>query len=235
MSGRTGTISAQLRRDHVDQLADVLADHTQIAAAVRAAVAGIEFTAFARGCVGDAGTAARFPAVIFVCDRIVLVRDAILGRPGVGLGHRHLQILEGQFELFDLALDLFRALPEGLLLQLGDPHTQRLDQQVVCPQRGRDLRIFRPQGNDHRLQNGGIVGQIRGGSRHAHVYHCTPASAIKTRQNRWINHPTRAGGAPQSGRRQSIPSHSMASCAEVRRATPASVFGQGKRPRSSTL
>jgi hypothetical protein len=116
----------------VDQLADVLTHRAQIATAVRAAVAGIEFTAFARGCVGDAGTAARFPAVIFVCDRIVLVRDAILGRPGVGLGHRHPQILEGQFELFDLALDLFRALPEGLLLQLGDPHTQRLDQQVVC-------------------------------------------------------------------------------------------------------
>jgi hypothetical protein len=33
-------------------------------------------------------------------------------------------------------------------------------------------------------------------------------------------HPTRAGGAPQSGRRQSIPSHSIASCAEVSRTAP---------------
>lgn len=49
------------------------------------------------------------------------------------------------------------------------------------------------------------------------------------------NLPDRAGGAPQSGRRQSIPSHSIASWAEVSRATPASVFGQGKRPRSRTL
>jgi len=167
---------------------------------------------------------------VFGVRRVLVVRGRILH-----LGQGHLQVFQRQFELFDLALDLFRALPEGLLFQLGDPHTQRLDQQIVCPQCGRDLRILRPQGNNHRLQNGGIVGQIKGGSRHAHVYHYTPDSAIKTRQNRWINQPTRAGGAPQSGLRQSIPSQSMASCAEVRRAIPASVFGQGKRPRSSTL
>lgn len=39
--------------------------------------------------------------------------------------------------------------------------------------------------------------------------------------------PTRAGGAPQSGRLQSIPSHSIASWAAVSRAVPSAAEGQG--------
>ena len=46
---------------------------------------------------------------------------------------------------------------------------------------------------------------------------------------------TRPGGALQAGRRQSIPSQSIASCAAVSRATPSAGEGQGKRPFSSTL
>src|SRR5690625_1536717 len=46
---------------------------------------------------------------------------------------------------------------------------------------------------------------------------------------------TRDGGAVQAGRRQSIPSQSMASCAEVSRTGPSAKDGQGKRPCSRTL
>ena len=45
---------------------------------------------------------------------------------------------------------------------------------------------------------------------------------------------TRAGGAVQAGRRQSMPSHSIANCAAVSRAASAG-DGHGKRPFSRTL
>ena len=96
-------------------------------------------------------------------------------------------------------------------------------------------RVLRPQGDNHRLQNSGIFGKDGRVARHAITYHTRSGISIKTRHFRQINHPTRAGGAPQSGRRQSIPSHSIASCAEVSRTAPELVFGQGKRPRSRTL
>jgi hypothetical protein len=146
-----------------------------------------------------------------------------------------LQVLERQFALFDLALDLFRALSEGLLLQLRNPHPQRLDQQIMGTQGGRDLLVFGLQGHDHRLQNRGIIRQTRCGGRHARVYHAPPGIAMKTRKNRRINQPPRAGGAPQFGRRQSIPSHSIASCAGVSRTLPSVAVGHGNRPRSRTL
>ena len=50
------------------------------------------------------------------------------------------------------------------------------------------------------------------------------------------NQLTRRGGELHFGRRQSIPSHSIASCAAVNRALPSAARdGQGKRPRSRTL
>ena len=46
----------------------------------------------------------------------------------VALGGGDQQILQRQFQLFDFALDLLGGLAEGLLLQLRDAQTQRLDQ-----------------------------------------------------------------------------------------------------------
>jgi hypothetical protein len=46
---------------------------------------------------------------------------------------------------------------------------------------------------------------------------------------------TRAGGGPQSGQRKSMPSQSIAGCAEVSRTAPSPSAGQGKRPRSKTF
>jgi hypothetical protein len=50
-----------------------------------------------------------------------------------------------------------------------------------------------------------------------------------------LNQTTRAGGDVHAGRRQSIPSQSIANCAEVSRMAPSAGDGHGNRPRSSTL
>lgn len=150
-------------------------------------------------------------------------------------GDSYQQVFQRQLELGDLPFDLLRGLAEGLFLQLGDPQAQRLDQLFVGLKRSPHARILRLKRDDHRLQNGGVIGENVDVFGHADRYHAMSSRTNKTRGIRVINHPTRAGGAPQSGRRQSIPSQSMASCAEVSRAIPASVLGQGKRPRSSTL
>ncbi len=223
-----------LRGDHVEKLAHILADHAEVAAAIRAAGAGVEFASLPRGLVGDPGPAAELHlggsgigggsfGIIFASRFITL------------LGNRYQQVFQRQLELGDLPFDLLRGLAEGLLLQPGDPQAQRLDQLFVGLERGRHARILRLKRGDHRLQNGGVIGENVGVYGHADRYHAVSSKSNKTRGIRVINHPTRAGGAPQSGRRQSIPSQSMASCADVSRAIPASVLGQGKRPRSSTL
>jgi hypothetical protein len=226
----------QLCRHEVEHLAHVLAHEAQVAAAIRAAAAGVELAPLARGGCRHTGAAARL-ADFAVIGRALRdgIRLLVVRRGGGAFGAGDEQILERQLELFDLALDLLRGLAEGLLLELRDPHLQRLDEQVMRPDRRRHLGVFRLQGGDHRLQNSGIFGKDGRVARHATTYHARSGSTIKTRRFGQTTHPTRAGGAPQSGRRQSIPSHSIASCADVSRTAPELVFGQGKRPRSRTL
>ena len=117
----------------------------------------------------------------------------------------------------------------------GALSARRLDQLVMGAQGGGYLGVLCLQSRDHRLQKGGIIREILGIAGHATDYHTSGQNAIKTRVFRRINHPTRAGGAPQSGLRQSIPSHSIANWAEVRRTAPSPAFGHGKRPFWSTL
>ena len=225
----------QLRRDHVDQFTDILAHYAQITAAVRAVVAGVEFAAFTRRVLGYLRTAALpglgcCSGLFFGVRLVVAVKRRI-----ICLGQSYLKVFQRQFELFDLAFDPFRARPEPLFLKFGDAHTQRLDQQIMGAQGGRDLPVFRLQGSDHRLQKSGIIRQWRGNIGHGRGYHARRSGTTKTSDSRGINHPTRAGGAPQFGLRQSIPSQSIASCAEVRRTLPSVALGHGKRPFSSTL
>ena len=203
----------QLRRDHVDQLADIFAHHPQVAPAIRTIVAGIKLAAFARRVLRHLRAAAprvprldRFRGLVFRLRFIVVVLRLVLR-----LGERHLQALQRQFQLFDLAFNLFRAGSEFLLLQSGDPDAQRLNQQIMGSQTGRHLLVFRLQCGDHRLQDGRIIGERRGFVGHGGGYHDRRSGAIKTNDSREIIQPVRAGGAPQSGRRQSIPSQSMAS------------------------
>ena len=227
----------QLRGDHVDQFADILTDHPQIAAAIGAILARVIFATFARRVLRDFRAAAvgflGFSRLRSLSFRVGLLLGS--GRRVIRLGQSQLQVFQRQFQLLDLAFDLFRTGSELLLLQFGNPNAQRLNQQIMRAQAGRHLLIFCLQRSNDRLQGGRIIGQWRGRSGHGDGYHILLSNATKRRNYKRINQPTRAGGAPQSGRLQSIPSHNMASCADVRRAVPSLPLGQGKRPRSSTL
>jgi len=115
--------------DHVEQFADVLADHAKSAAAVRAGIAGIQLTALARRILRDAGPAARRLLWrgfrLFDRRRALLQNLVFFGRRGVRLRGGHHQVFERQVELFDIAFDLFGAGPELLLLEPGDPDASR--------------------------------------------------------------------------------------------------------------
>ena len=87
----------------------------------------------------------------------------------------------------------------------GALSARRLDQLVMGAQAGRYLGVLRLQNRDHRLQKDGIIREVLRVARHATDHHRSGRNAIKTRVFRRINHPTRAGGAPQSGLRQSMP------------------------------
>src|SRR6266851_5365241 len=63
-----------------------------------------------------------------------------------------------------------------------------------------------------------------------------PMTRLKERPIHFVaGHPASSGWAVRTGRRQSIPSSSIDSCAGVSTATPCSARGQMKRPRSSRL
>lgn len=151
----------QLRCDHIDQLAHVFAQHAQITAAIRPAITGIKFPAFARGIFRDTWAAAR--GFLF-WGGFVWRGDIDLGiviepRRSIGLGHGDPQVFERQFQLFDLALDLFRAFAKGLFLQFGNPGAQGLNQQIMGAQCRRKLGILCLQRGDDHPQNGGIIGE----------------------------------------------------------------------------
>ncbi len=197
----------QLGGDEVEDLGDVLADEAERAAAVGAA----------RRDIGSG-----------------LVRAVRIGGR-VGGGACRLEALERELQLLDLSLDLLRARSEPLLLQARDGDLERLDQRLVGPVGRRDAGDLPMLGKDDRLQGGGVLGQRVDVDLHAAAYPPERQDATSISLNRRSNHTTRAGGAVQAGRRQSIPSHSIASCAEVNRATPSAGDGHGKRPFSSTL
>ena len=121
-----------LRRNHVEQFTDVLADHAQATTAIGTRITGIELAALTRRILGDAWTATRS---LFRREsgllgrRQVLVRDLGFFKRRIArlrLGHH--QIFERQFELLDLARDLLRAGAKLQLLQLRDPDPQRLNE-----------------------------------------------------------------------------------------------------------
>lgn len=97
----------QLGRDQLEDLADVLADQAQGAAAFRAIITGVQHDAFARRALYHQGLAATRSAghrSLFVCAEFGVVigcNRADRRRPG------NLQMLQRQFQLFDLPLDAF--------------------------------------------------------------------------------------------------------------------------------
>ncbi len=94
--------------------------------------------------------------------------------------------------------------------------------------------LDRLRGND-RTQGFHIFWEVRGGLAHGRIL----ADLLLSKKHFCLESPdfqaVRDGGDDQDGRRQSMPSHSIASCAAVNRAAPSAAEGQGKRPRSRTL
>jgi hypothetical protein len=115
----------QLRRDHVEDLADVLADKAQLAAAVGAAGARVELPALARGGVRDTRAAPRLALWRLFGGggrrRLgrILVRILVHGLGGA-FSRRDQHVLQRQLELFDLALDLLGGFAEDHLRHTTD-------------------------------------------------------------------------------------------------------------------
>ncbi len=120
----------ELRRDHVEQFTDVFTHNAQITTATGAVLARIKLTPLARGAIRDAGTATGFGLPPFG-RRLNLGFVILVIKGGVGLGNSNQQILQRQFQLFDLALDLFRSLAKHLFGQFGDPQPQGLNQLIM--------------------------------------------------------------------------------------------------------
>ncbi len=163
----------QLRRDEVEDLGDVLADQAQYAAAIGAALTGIEHDGLARRVIGDAGLAA--PSRRDAVGRGGPVGRRLLGFRGVRFGRRidggagGLEAFEREFQLFDLALDLLRARAEALLLEPGDGEPECLHQRLVGAVGSRHPGILRPQAQHHRLQSRGVFGEGAGLVRHGRI------------------------------------------------------------------
>ena len=98
------------------------------------------------------------------------------------------------------------------------------------PHGGGQSGVLGLQLGHQRLEGDGIIWQRCRLKRHGLCYQKWRKTARKMLRLSPINQPTRAGGAPQDGLRQSIPSHSIASCALVRRATASPLPGHGKVP-----
>lgn len=109
-----------LRGDHIEKFADILSHHTQITTAIRAAGAGIEFTALPRRGVRDTRTAAELRNPRLIDSRFILTFiDEVI----IPFGDRNQQVFQGQFQLFDLTLNLLRRFAERQFLQLCSPQT----------------------------------------------------------------------------------------------------------------
>ena len=148
----------QLRGDEFKDLRHILVHQAQGPTAVRAAFAGVEHDAFARCGLGDPRLAAPTRRCAFGW-RLGGCRSLRWFGLGLRRGHRHLEIFERELQLVDLPLDLFRARPELLPLELGDADLERLDQRLVGPHRRRHPLGLRPLRQDDCLERGGVIRQ----------------------------------------------------------------------------
>jgi hypothetical protein len=161
----------------------------------------------------------------FLARRLVGGRHFARSRRLVGL-----EVFQLQFQLFDLVVQLFRLAAELHAPQLGDLQFEVLDLdgarvQLLC-HAGQLLIALSHQtlaGQQQCLQGIDIVGQV-GGAEHA--------SSLR---EHYDVYKADVGFQVRSGRRQSIPSRSIDSCACVNATEPLLACGQTKRPRSSRL
>ena len=143
------------------------------------------------------------------------------------LGSDRLDILQRQFQLRDGAFDPLRGGAEAPPPQHGQLRLQLLDQRITGLQPLGLIGQLPGLRGDDRAERLDIIGQIGGGSAHQSL-----SLICRAAGNRYA---VLTGGEDQEGRRQSMPSHSIANCALVSRAVPSAADGQGKRPFSSTL
>jgi hypothetical protein len=91
-------------------------------------------------------------------------------------GVAFLDIADQEFELFDIAVELFRRASEARAPQNGELHFQLLDQQRFGVN-------FRGERRREAPQFGGVFRQISSGARHAFVYHKTRGGALEDMRN----------------------------------------------------
>jgi len=172
------------------------------------------------------------------------VRSAWNDTGGVALGLLLLEFADQQFELLDVAVELFRRPAEPRATQHGELHLELLDMQrlgINLGRVGRDLDVFARQ---LRLQVGGEHPQrVRvGRERSAHQGHgrIVPRSAAQVQrflmQSAWDQTATgRRGASGATVRRQSIASSNRPSCAGVSTIPPSTIGGHTNLPASSRL
>ena len=144
-------------------------------------------------------------------------------------------ILKSQFELLDRPLDLFRRGAETRPAQGRKLRLQLFDQRVARVKPAGLVGEFDRLRGDDRTQGFDIFRQVGDGLAHGRILADLPLSKKRFCLESLDFQAVRDGGDDQEGRRQSMPSHSIASCAAVNRAAPSAAEGQGKRPRSRTL
>ena len=154
-------------------------------------------------------------------DSIRLVRCIFVGADNLGFAF---QFLKCQLELSDLGNQLLRGLPETHPLELGKLEAQRLDQGIA----GRKSRF--------QLGDPGVfIDAGNGLIRHPDPLADQGIQCQKNLRKPVTFYPARRGITVRSGRRQSIPSSSIESCADVRLTLPVFVIGQTNLPRSIRL
>ena len=135
-----GLDQLQLGRDQCEDLADILTDQTQGAAAVRAILTGVQHDALAGCALSHQGLPAARSAGhrhLFFCAAF----GVVIGSHRADRCRRgNLQMLQRQFKLFYRALDTVRAGAELLLLKACDLDLQRLNQRLMGAKGGRHLR-----------------------------------------------------------------------------------------------
>ena len=132
----------------VQDLGDVLADRAHVGAALRAAAGGLVHHALARQVLGQRARRAGVRSVTTATVGLVAIGD---------LG---LELVQGELELLDLALEPLRGAAELHAPELGDQELQRLD----LP---RPRIEKRPVLEHHALERFDVFGEIVVGVAHA--------------------------------------------------------------------
>ncbi|CAA7627334.1 conserved hypothetical protein [Magnetospirillum sp. SS-4] len=152
----------------VQDLGDVLADLAQHAAAGRTG-AGPGMNHLAARQMRRQRAATTMTALARLGRRNL---GACLARGPIRSG-ADLQILQHQFELLDLAVQLLRGAAKLLPPQPRDLHLERLDLQALGDQTGLRRRQFSGQPGDDLAQGVNVIGKGRDGFEHGHDFIAT--------------------------------------------------------------